>query len=64
MEVAESARWEGFGSYLAQDLKRYCYEAGKKPAARCNSDGTGSRRTLEKAGFLTCGRLLAGETVT
>jgi GNAT superfamily N-acetyltransferase len=64
MEVAESARLEGFGSYLAQELKRFCYKAGKKPAARCNSDSTSSRRTLEKAGFLPCVRFLMGETVT
>jgi GNAT superfamily N-acetyltransferase len=64
MEVAEPARRQGFGSYLVQELKRVCYEAGKKPAARCNPDNVGSRRTLEKAGFLPCGRLLVGETVT
>ena len=61
MEVAEPARMQGFGSYLVQELKRVCYEAGKKPAARCNPDNLGSRRTLEKAGLLPCGRLLAGE---
>jgi GNAT superfamily N-acetyltransferase len=61
MEVTESARQQGFGSYLVQELKRVCYEAGKKPAARCNPDNTASRRTLQKAGFLPCGRLLVGE---
>jgi len=61
MEVAEPARLQGFGSYLVQELKRVCYEAGKKPAARCNPDNVGSRKTLEKAGLLPCGRLLAGE---
>src|SRR5215813_1015119 len=61
MEVAESARRQGFGSYLVQELKQVCYETGKKPAARCNPDNVGSRRTLEKAGFLPCGRLLVGE---
>ena len=61
MEVAEAARRRGFGSYLVQELKRVCYEAGRKPAARCNPDNVGSRRTLEKAGLLPCGRLLAGE---
>src|SRR5262245_5130166 len=33
MEVAEPARRQGFGSYLVQELKQVCYEAGKKPAA-------------------------------
>jgi len=61
MEVAEPVRRQGFGSYLVQELKRVCYEAGKKPAARCNPTNVGSRRTLEKAGFLPCGRLLVGK---
>ena len=63
MEVVESARRQGFGSYLVQELKRVCYEAGKKPAARCHPTNVGSRRTLEKAGFLPCGRVLVGEVV-
>jgi GNAT superfamily N-acetyltransferase len=63
MEVSEPARRQGFGSYLVQELKRVCYEAGKKPAARCNPTNTASRRTLQKAGFLPCGRLLIGEVV-
>jgi GNAT superfamily N-acetyltransferase len=61
MNVAEPARRQGFGSYLVQEVKRVCSEAGKKPAARCNPTNAASRRTLEKAGFLPCGRLLAGE---
>jgi len=60
MEVATAVRQQGYGSYLVQELKRVCYEAGKKPAARCNPDHLASRRTLEKAGFLPCGRLLVG----
>lgn len=61
MNVAEHARQQGFGSYLVQELKRVCYEAGKRPAARCNPTNVGSRRTLEKAGLLPCGRLLVGK---
>jgi GNAT superfamily N-acetyltransferase len=61
MSVAEPARRQGFGSYLVQEVKRVCYEAGKRPAARCNPDNIASRRTLQKAGFLPCGRLLAGK---
>lgn len=61
MEVAESARRQGYGSFLVQELKRVCYEAGKKPAARCNPTNIASRRTLEKAGLLPCGRWLTGE---
>lgn len=61
MEVVESARWQGFGSYIVQELKRTCYEVGRKPAARCDPNNLGSRRTLEKAGFLPWARLLVGE---
>ena len=61
MEVAEAFRRMGFGSYLIQELKRVCYEAGKEPAARCNPGNLASRRALEKAGLLPCGHLLVGE---
>lgn len=61
MGVAESARRQGFGSYLVQEIKQVCYEAGKKPAARCNPTNIASRKTLQKAGFLPCGRLLVGK---
>lgn len=63
MEVSEGARRQGVGSYLVQELKRICYEVGKQPAARCNPSNVASRRTLEKAGFLVCGRLLVGQVV-
>ncbi len=61
MSVAEPARRRGFGSHLVQEIKRVCYEAGKKPAARCNTANVASRRTLEKAGLLPCGRVLVGK---
>lgn len=61
MEVSESHRRRGFGSYMVQELKRICYEDGKVPGARCDPDNLGSRRTLEKAGMRVCGSLLAAE---
>jgi GNAT superfamily N-acetyltransferase len=61
MSVVESARQKGFGSYIVQEVKRVCYEAGKKPAARCNATNFASRKTLQKAGFLPCGRMLVGK---
>ena len=61
MQVSETTRRQGFGSYFVQEVKRVCYEAGKKPAARCNADNVASRKTLEKAGMLPCGRLLVGK---
>lgn len=63
MSVVESARRQGYGSYVVQEIKRVCYEAGRKPAARCDAGNAASRRTLEKAGFLPCGRLLTGTFV-
>lgn len=63
MEVEESHRRRGYGSYLVQELKRVCYEIGKKPAARCNVHNTASRATLQKAGLLPCGSLLVGDII-
>jgi GNAT superfamily N-acetyltransferase len=61
MEVAETHRRRGLGSYLVQELKRICYEMGKVPAARCSVSNVASRKTLEKAGMLPCARVLIGE---
>jgi len=60
MEVIESHRLQGFGSYLIQELKKACYAAGKLPAARCDIRDRASRCCLEKAGMLTCGHLVTG----
>ncbi len=60
MEVAESQRRRGYGSFLVQELKRAAYAMGKVPAARCNATNAGSRATLQKAGMLPCGRFLTG----
>lgn len=61
MQVAEGFRRQGYGSFLVQELKHVCYRAGKRPGARCNADNVASRRTLEKAGMLPCGRILVGK---
>ncbi|MGI8970144.1 MAG: GNAT family N-acetyltransferase [Dehalococcoidia bacterium] len=63
MEVAEPYRRRGYGSYLVQELKRACYEMGKLPAARCNAANVASRKTMQKAGLLPCGRILVGDVV-
>ena len=64
MEVDEPYRRRGFGSYLVQELKRIAYEGGHVPAARCNVANVASRRTLEKAGMLPCGRILMGDVAS
>jgi GNAT superfamily N-acetyltransferase len=61
MEVEKPARLHGYGSYLIQELKRACYEAGKKPAARTDPSNIASRRTLEKAGMHPCAELRIGK---
>jgi GNAT superfamily N-acetyltransferase len=58
MDVNESFRRRGIGSFLVQELKRVCYEGGHVPAARCSTANVASRRTLQKAGFAPCGHLL------
>jgi GNAT superfamily N-acetyltransferase len=63
METAETKRRQGYGSYLVQELKGVCREAGRQPAARCDPDNWISRMTLEKAGLLPCGRRIAGAVV-
>jgi GNAT superfamily N-acetyltransferase len=60
MEVAETFRRRGIGSYLVQELKRVCYEGGSVPGARCNQKNIASRKTLQKAGFVPCGQILSG----
>lgn len=60
MEVAESQRRRGYGSFLVQELKRTAYSMGKIPAARCNVANAASRATLQKAGMLPCARVLTG----
>ena len=60
MEVREPFRRRGLGSFLVQELKRVCYAQGSVPAARCNPGNVGSRKTLQKAGFVPCGNILVG----
>lgn len=60
MEVEESQRKKGFGSYLIQELKRICNEDGYRAAARCNFENIASRKTLERGGMKVCGELLVG----
>lgn len=61
MEVAESHRNKGLGSYLIQELKRVCYLAGRIPAARCNVHNRASKATLLKGGLRVAGCMLLGE---
>lgn len=60
MEVAGPHRRKGLGAYLVQELKRVAYRDGHVPAARCGTENVASRRTLERAGMLPCGRIVRG----
>lgn len=60
METAEPFRRMGYGCFLVQEIKRVCYESGKRPGARCNPNNFASQKTLERAGFRHSGFLLAG----
>lgn len=63
MEVADSERGRGYGSYLVQELRRVCREMGKVPAARCRPENLASRRALERAGMVECGKLIVAKVV-
>jgi GNAT superfamily N-acetyltransferase len=60
MEVTESVRRRGFGSYIIQELKCAAYELGAIPGARCSPSNVASRRTLQKAGLVPYANMLVG----
>ena len=64
MHVLDDYRHKGFGSLIAQELKKAAYSMQRVPAARCNINNTFSKRTLEKAGFLPCGFIQTGTIKT
>ena len=61
MEVAETHRRKGYGSFLIQQLKEACYLSGRVPAARCGLLNAASKNTLLKAGMKICGYVLTGD---
>lgn len=62
-EVEESHRQRGFGSLIAQELKKEAYRMNRIPAARCNINNKASKATLLKAGMRICGHILIGTLV-
>lgn len=62
MEVMEPERRKGYGSFIVQEIRRACYNAGRVPAARCNIENIASKGTLEKAGMRIAGYMLCGNT--
>jgi len=61
MAIAESFRRRGLGAYLVQELKAACRACESVPSARCNVGNVASRKTLQKAGFVPCGALMAAD---
>ena len=61
MKIAEPFRRKGLGAYLVQELKAVCRVEGTVPAARCNVANLPSRKTLQRAGFVPCGNIVAGD---
>lgn len=61
MEVAAVHRGQGYGSYILQEIKKECYQAGRVPAARCNISNPASKGALLKAGMQVCGYMLEGK---
>jgi len=61
MEVREDRRRKGYGSFLIQEVRKVCYEAGRIPAARCNITNMASKATLLKGGLKIAGYILNGE---
>jgi GNAT superfamily N-acetyltransferase len=60
MEVSEPFRRRGLGAFVVQELKRYAYELGAIPCARCSPTNVASRRTLQKGGFIPFAHMLTG----
>ena len=58
MEVKESERRKGFGSFLVQEVKKQCYINGRVPAARTGPGNLASKATLLKAGMNIVGEVL------
>lgn len=59
MLVEKESRGQGIGQFIIGYLADYCIKNGWRPTAGCAVDNIGSRRCLEKAGFVSNYRLLA-----
>jgi GNAT superfamily N-acetyltransferase len=58
MYVVPEFRRLGFATYIINDLRLLCENNNWQPTLGCEIGNTGSRRTLEKAGFRTKHRLI------
>ena len=58
MITGKKHRRKGLGVYILSMLKQECYQRGAKPICSCAASNLPSRKTIEKAGFITQHRLL------
>ncbi|MDF2544167.1 MAG: GCN5-related N-acetyltransferase [Herbinix sp.] len=58
MVVAEEHRCKGVGTYIIIKLKEYCYANNYIPVAGCWYYNYSSKKTLEKAGFISKHRVI------
>ena len=61
MVVAEKHRNKGIGTFIIIKLKEYCYNSDKIPVCGCWYPNYASKKTLEKAGFITKHRVIRFE---
>lgn len=58
MITGKKQRRQGIGTYILAKLKEHCYRHGAIPICSCAAENLPSRKTIEKAGFITQHRLL------
>lgn len=58
MIVAEAHRRRGLGAFILTRLKANCYAAKTRPICSCRHDNVGSRKAIQKAGFITKHRIV------
>lgn len=63
MIVPENHRRKGFGTYIIMKLKEYCYHSNKIPVCDCYYFNHSSKKTLEKAGFISKHRMVRFEFI-
>jgi GNAT superfamily N-acetyltransferase len=54
-------RRRGVGTYILTQFKQLCTERGLRPICSCDAGNIGSRKTIEKAGFISSHRIVEME---
>ena len=56
--ISATKRKMGMGTYLAAEAKKLCLSSGLKPICSCTTNNLGSKRLIEKAGFVRTGSII------